>query len=408
MRDSGFFNSPLKPSDQNEVIKLTGKQCTIRIQLNEKDASALYDTGAQACLLSERWLKDNHLIDEKRSIDELLEARDLELKTATDATIPYTGWIVLQLRMNGWANTAALNVPFLITSEELQHPIIGTNVIEEVIKRPEQYGIDQSQLLSSLQKSFSEVDGGNVAALVKTIKSSSSVISRVKVCRKQIVKKGSTKHIPCRVRMNSPSDTTVLFQPYEDKICEGLESTDLLLKSPKRKSTIIKVPVRNSSSHDITLLPRTQLGWIEHIASLTPLHVQLSDTKVTVATVHEAKDDRDKDHSPSENPVGPPWSTGVPRDKSNEEDRDAGYKMGKDWTDAFNLSHLNAEEERIAREMLRKEVGSFSLGEEIGSMNDVQMHINLKDSSPVQKKYNSVPHSLYGEVKGYVEDLLNK
>ena len=36
------------------------------------------------------------------------------------------------------------------------------------------------------------------------------------------------------------------------------------------------------------------------------------------------------------------------------------------------------------------------------------MEINLKDHQPVQKKYTSVPRSLYPEVKQYIEDLLNQ
>ena len=36
------------------------------------------------------------------------------------------------------------------------------------------------------------------------------------------------------------------------------------------------------------------------------------------------------------------------------------------------------------------------------------MDINLTDSVPVQKRYNSIPQLLHAEVKQYVEDLLNR
>ena len=36
------------------------------------------------------------------------------------------------------------------------------------------------------------------------------------------------------------------------------------------------------------------------------------------------------------------------------------------------------------------------------------MKINLKDSNPVQLNYNSVPRSLYNELKMCIQDLLNK
>ena len=36
------------------------------------------------------------------------------------------------------------------------------------------------------------------------------------------------------------------------------------------------------------------------------------------------------------------------------------------------------------------------------------MEINLSDNIPVQQSYNTIPRALYGEVKSYIEDLLNK
>ena len=45
---------------------------------------------------------------------------------------------------------------------------------------------------------------------------------------------------------------------------------------------------------------------------------------------------------------------------------------------------------------------------DIGCIPDLEMEINLKNQKPVQKKYTSVPRSLYPEVKQYIEDLLNQ
>jgi hypothetical protein len=72
------------------------------------------------------------------------------------------------------------------------------------------------------------------------------------------------------------------------------------------------------------------------------------------------------------------------------------------------LKHLTAAQRQTVEEMLMKEAGAFSTHDEVGCMNDVQMHIRLKDEIPVQKKYNTVARALYGEVKSYIEDLLNR
>ena len=46
--------------------------------------------------------------------------------------------------------------------------------------------------------------------------------------------------------------------------------------------------------------------------------------------------------------------------------------------------------------------------DDVGENRTYPMNINLKDSNPVQRNYNSVPQNLYNKLKMYIEDLLNK
>ena len=46
--------------------------------------------------------------------------------------------------------------------------------------------------------------------------------------------------------------------------------------------------------------------------------------------------------------------------------------------------------------------------QDIGCVPGLQLDINLTDKQPVQKNYVSVPRPLYGEIKHYIEDLLNR
>ena len=57
----------------------------------------------------------------------------------------------------------------------------------------------------------------------------------------------------------------------------------------------------------------------------------------------------------------------------------------------LDLSELLEEQNEVASRML-----------------GLQLDINLTDKRPVQKNYVSVPHPLYGEIKHYIEDLLNR
>ena len=60
-------------------------------------------------------------------------------------------------------------------------------------------------------------------------------------------------------------------------------------------------------------------------------------------------------------------------------------------------------------EVLMEESEVFSEDpDDIGDVRSHPMKISLKDETPVQLNYNSVPRHLYKELKEYIEDLLNK
>lgn len=61
------------------------------------------------------------------------------------------------------------------------------------------------------------------------------------------------------------------------------------------------------------------------------------------------------------------------------------------------------------RKLLKEEAASFARNEDdIGRIENLQMDIDLSDSTPVQRNYVSIPRPLCQEVKNYIEDLLNK
>ena len=51
----------------------------------------------------------------------------------------------------------------------------------------------------------------------------------------------------------------------------------------------------------------------------------------------------------------------------------------------------------------------FTISEDdVGCVTSPSMQINLKNSTPVQFNYNSIPKPLHLELKHYIEDLVNK
>ena len=63
-------------------------------------------------------------------ISDLLEG-ELSLNTANGIDIPYLGWVCIHFSLTG---DETIEVPTLVTPDSLDMPIIGTNVITEVVK----------------------------------------------------------------------------------------------------------------------------------------------------------------------------------------------------------------------------------------------------------------------------------
>ena len=145
----------------------------------------------------------------------------------------------------------------------------------------------------------------------------------------------------------------------------------------KKSSTqIIHLNVENETDHDICLRNRTHIGQIQLIQSVTPLDVKIKETC-----------NQDDEHS-----IQKQIHSAKPK-------KIPGLK----------LDGLSKEQEDIVEKMLEEESLSFSENDsDIGQAEELELDINLNDHSPVQKNYIAVPRPLYGEVKAYIEDLLNK
>ena len=75
----------------------------------------------------------------------------------------------------------------------------------------------------------------------------------------------------------------------------------------------------------------------------------------------------------------------------------------------IDLSGLTREQREQVRLMLKEESSVFTVdSDDTGNVTTHKMEINLSDNIPVQQSYNTIPRALYGKVKSYIEDLLNK
>lgn len=102
--------------------------------MNGYPVTALFDTGAQVSLIDRTW-KQKYLLDQEICpLSELLGGEDLNVFAANGEVIPYDGWmeVIVNLPGNDDPNYA-IKVPFLVSQVDLQRPLLGFNVIQEII-----------------------------------------------------------------------------------------------------------------------------------------------------------------------------------------------------------------------------------------------------------------------------------
>ncbi|KAI3375428.1 hypothetical protein L3Q82_021914 [Scortum barcoo] len=171
---------------------------------------------------------------------------------------------------------------------------------------------------------------------------------------------GKVVQVWCRVPQNfDTSDHLVLYEPAEGNIAlRHLSVGEGLLEVNNMQRPYVKIPISNHSNHEILLPKRTVLGTIQHVTKVIetdkpePPRTQSAPVTVTTAEVSNVTPSPD---SPVES-----------------------------WLPPVDLSHLSPEQQKAVEK------------------------IRLKDDTPVQKAYASIPKPLYREVKEYIQELLVK
>lgn len=375
----------LTPGQQTKVTKIIGNKCLVSCCLNDIPTNCLYDTGAQVSLISREWIAKHQPNIDIEDISTLLDEEDLILKTADNSKLEYDGWTMIDFQINGVEHKNHLQVPFLVVEKPIETPIIGTNIIEEIINRVRNNNQDETKLLSKLFQSKTETQ---VTQLVNIIQSS-GYHHQVKSGKKPIiVKKNNSYNIRCHANIYSTRDgQNLLFEQNKDTLPCGLEIPDSLIKVKGMKNTI-NLEVQNNTDKDIVIKPGTKLGSLQSIASVIECDVNLVKHKQSGQDINEATISTiDAENNPT------------PCDKTNGEN--------SEWK-KVDLSALSPSQQRKAQLMLKNHSHVFAEEGEVGCMENEQMQINLSDETPVQKRYHAIPRHMLQEVKAHVEDLLNK
>lgn len=192
-------------SPLEKIVPLIGRKSVLKCSMNGYAITALLDTGADVSIVDREWTDKYLPGQEICSLSELME-EELSLTAVTGDDAPYDGWteVVVNLQGNNDPDLV-IKVPFLVSSLRLQKPIIGFNVIHELVKsnesRPKVISI-----LVSLPTDALEIDSVKAEAIVSFIQAEEKQGEQhtsLGVGRKEItIYPGQVANVKCRV----PSD----------------------------------------------------------------------------------------------------------------------------------------------------------------------------------------------------------
>ncbi len=371
-------------SKQNRVAELIGSKCLLKCNINGYAVTALLDTGAQVSIIDQAWkrtyLSDQHL----RPLSELMGSKPLHVLAVNGDVLPFDGWVEATVNLPGNSDPQlAIQVPFLVGKMALERPLLGFNIIEQLVKG-QTSGVSVLATITTLLKGAMEIGDDQAEVIVNFIqrqKPSCDTETIVKVGYQDVViPSGQLAHIKCSIPVDFDlSEPTILFESNVDNPqFEQLDVGDGLLEVCGRQRLFISIPIGNHTSHDITLPRRTTIGSIQPIKKIV-----------------------ETDHITESVPVE------VNSAETQEGANSNRITATEHWDPPVDLSYLTEEQQRIAKRMLYEESRAFACNDEdVGCVPSLQMSLNLIDNIPVQRAYSSVPKPLHKEVKEYIQDLL--
>ena len=178
-----------------------------------------------------------------------------------------------------------MHVPFLITIDRLEWPILGYNVIEELVKMsyPEAEPTPGCNILSAFKAGFEDSYEKQLEALINLIQApTDDYICSIRTSnRDTVIPRSQVVNVSCRANTGPVSSKMpLLFEPEGmPQWPIGLQNYETLKTVKKGSVSRIDIEVHNTSQHEIVLPNRTPLGRLQLVKSVTPMEVRLARKK---------------------------------------------------------------------------------------------------------------------------------
>ena len=375
---------------QKKMIRLVGRKPMVKCRLDGKQFDMLWDTGSMICLVDRRWVNKHFPGKRIQSVSEFLEregVKDLKLRAANATEIKLDGVVVVEFSIK--EGEEGFEVPMLVASEDIAQPILGYNVIEDMILKG---SLDHRVALRiALTSEKGQVEIDSLAAVMEERAKNPDILTQIKTANTITVPSGRRVRVKCRVKaVGNDTEQTVYFQPRLAEGDEELTVSETVCKLKRGKTNYVIVDVMNETRKDKSLGRGTVIGSIHSVAAVIPM-VRRSNVKRS-----EEKNQQSKDAESEGAMQGDVGSVEV---GVETEGNSAGDPK-------WDLSHLTGDQREKLEAVLRKREAVFSKDDsDIGNITDFNMPIHLMDREPVTAAYRKIPPHLYQEVKNYIEDL---
>ncbi len=154
------------------VTSFVGKQWLVTCYLQGHKTEALWDTGSQVCIVDEQW-RNKYIPEMKlRDISEATEAPDgLQLVAANGTSMPYVGWVEITFKLASPVDSVKeLVIPVLVLKDQrLSKPIIGYNVIEQVMRQSEASEVSKGRLHKIVKYAFPGMKENNIQTFINLV-----------------------------------------------------------------------------------------------------------------------------------------------------------------------------------------------------------------------------------------------
>ncbi|XP_073668068.1 uncharacterized protein [Paramisgurnus dabryanus] len=378
----------MSPCKNAKLLNLIGRKCLVQCLLEGVPVEVLWDTGAQASVINEEWRKANIPHRAVRPLHELLDSCTLVGLAVNQTEIPFSGWIEAEFNLSQDSSTTpSLLVPILVSTDPqvAEQPIIGFNVIEAVLSQNRDHQTEKD-IICNVSRAFS-VTFKTAKLVLKLIQSPNfSVDAGIVQTGKRQIHLAAKQVTTVLVKVNAGSQYkghSLLLVPNEEpSLPEGVVIEEGLVTVPVDRPSVLPVPIANTNNYAVTLGRRAVIGHLQTIKCTLPVNTE------------QANEDNDSDK---------------PKVKANVSSDDSKTQKPSQWDPTVPLDHLSEAQQETVRQMLREECHAFAYNEDdIGCIPSLNLHITLKDTTPVNKTYMSVPKPLHQEVKEYLQDLLNR